>query len=1350
MPRTLKSERIKNQAEQQLSPTNVRYTEKAERQLRSTNVRLRESWGVFWGVGCRLRCLVLIGLLWSLANAVSVGAAEGFLQMRNGYFWDPAKGDYFIARGVAYQSWNPPVGANQSLAQLDYDLVEFKKMRANSVRCEFTWGEIQKGTNDYDWQKPDYLISRAEQLGLKLFILIGYQYPPAWFPPEYHGVNNEYTTSNIPTEVPTNVLSNVMNYEHPEAQRIYSNYIAAVAARYQGSPAVGAWIVGNEYAYYDLWEDPEVYPVHRFVGYDPISQASFRAYLQAIYQTNITWLNTNWQSAYTRFDDVVMPKFYPGNRSLPGYHDLVQWRKHSLADLVAIGAQAAKKADTHHLISYSLIGSIFSGLDANYTAEDIATIVARCKQAGAPLDFCAVNNYPWPSVGSEMRSEHYGVAKIQAQSGLPVMMSETGFTSTETIMDPGLSGARQPQALPSGVWECFMSGAIGVHFFHWNDRNLYPEGTVLYRENGFGITQENRQVKQPVYTNMITLFQQLANLRIEHLLGGSSNPPPDVQFFWSTNADMIFPRANQENAMLWGALKRLGYQPGILDDGAFERGDYRRSPVLLLDRCLQMNPSHLQLLSTAVIPAGIHVHASADLPGQFDAYNRLNPLWSGSINSLFGVAVGQAYAAVDSMATNNMYAPITLQGAAYLGPLTPSTRLPFQTWKIWQGLTTTTAQTIMTDLGAYNLASDVPALLVKINPAGMGRTALNTFAFGDTYAYSGTSLGQWDMRYNLLQAIYRTHFGLQPVVELTGTGAHYVMPNYRFCANGSVLISLLNEYTNNAILVVSAPSLLQGRKVERLPAGGILTTNSTGSLSLTVAGDECAVLYVYPTDGQTDQSLVNSHPNKLWFASAPLAVWPGVSSSTVSMSYDLQGSEATLYVGINQVSPLNNTYSRSAPTPVQGKGTTTVQVPLPDADLGDPNYLSSRQGAEYVFHAWLEQAGVVISDSEVPVRLLWGVHPTAPVPASLVAGQTYGITLEWEELPSYQPDDPTPFDRAPLWDSLDSTTQHYQVVLELLSQGQLVASNSFLTRQGTASHTFNLQAPTGTAGGFTWVARLETATNVLTHVVDDSFEGRLRGATWPSNMTVNFTAPWNGYTYANPNTNQVNLWQNQGVQLLGSDGSQSAFMVVTNPPGQDYSGFGISLQFPAVWALPADVGTWTNYSFSYDFMELNGHACDIEMQVKSVNERWIQFSQIYNPTNGPWNRVTATLDQFVRPEIPGVFDYFDPQHVSTLVLNIRMLDPSVQYVGSFDRVQFLGPETNLGGGTLVAAYSSANDSPGPLHIELSGPGPTLTWPGNGILQSATQVNGVWTDLPEAKSPWPLQPLEPGLFYRLRH
>ena len=564
--------------------------------------------------------------LWLGLVAGPAHAAEGFLQIRNGYFWDPVAADYFIPRGVSYQIWNPPVGANQSLDQVDYDLLEIKKLRANSVRAEMTWGQVEIGPGQYDWTKPDHLIQEAEQLGLKLFIIIGYQYPPAWFPTNRLGINNQglradvvqrlagstpgnalnclpaaaaraLQSTNSPTVLTqvmnclvagaraggvSNIIQNlqaaltqdqldanlpllisdVINYEDPQAQAAYQQYIAAVTGRYQASPAIGAWILGNEYAYFDLWEDTTLYPVHRFLGYDALSQQSFHNYLQSQYQTNIAALNANWQASYSNFDSVVMPLEYPPNRLFPGYQDLLQWRKQSIGNFVALGAVAARQADPNHLCTYSMVGGIFNSRDANYTCEDAQAIVTACAAAGAPLDFWSLNNYGWAEMGSELRSAAFGINKYQAQSGLPVMISETGYSSTEDLFDydsitgVSYSGARQPKALPSTLWESLLAGAIGFHFFTWNDRGVFSQA-YFYRERGFGIVQIDRLPKQPVYDNIKAMFLQMENLRLEHLLGGSSNPPPDVQLFWSTNADMVWPRANQENALGDLRAKRL-------------------------------------------------------------------------------------------------------------------------------------------------------------------------------------------------------------------------------------------------------------------------------------------------------------------------------------------------------------------------------------------------------------------------------------------------------------------------------------------------------------------------------------------------------------------------------------------------------------------------------------------------------------------------------------------------------------------------------------------------------------------------------------------------------------------------
>lgn len=356
----------------------------------------------------------------------------GSLEIRGGYFWDPTTARFFYPHGIAYQSWNPPVVANQSLDQVGSDLLEIKKMHANSVRAEMVWNVVESKRGQFDWTKPDYLVHQAEKLELKLFILIGFQYAPDWFPEEWKALNAE------------NARSFVLNYENPDARLAYSNYIAQVTSRYRNSRAIGGWILGNEYAYFDLWE-----PQRRYLGYDSDSQASFRAFLQHIYGGDMARANATWGTSYPSFDAVPMPRAYPVQRNQPLFHDLIQWRKRSLGDYVALGVRAARAADPNHLLTYSMIGGLFGDADAYYTCEDGRTIVQTCKEAGAPLDFWSINNYAIASLASELRAGDFGIAKHQLDTGLPVLLSETGHTSTETL-HPDVAW-RQPVAVPTQV-----------------------------------------------------------------------------------------------------------------------------------------------------------------------------------------------------------------------------------------------------------------------------------------------------------------------------------------------------------------------------------------------------------------------------------------------------------------------------------------------------------------------------------------------------------------------------------------------------------------------------------------------------------------------------------------------------------------------------------------------------------------------------------------------------------------------------------------------------------------------------------------------------------------------------------
>jgi hypothetical protein len=96
--------------------------------------------------------------------------------------------------------------------------------------------------------------------------------------------------------------------------------------------------------------------------------------------------------------------------------------------------------------------------------------------------------------------------------------------------------------------------------------------------------------------------------------------------------------------------------------------------------------------------------------------------------------------------------------------------------------------------------------------------------------------------------------------------------------------------------------------------------------------------------------------------------------------------------------------------------------------------------------------------------------------------------------------------------------------------------------------------------------------------------------------------PWQTYGYDEPNHNDVLL--DKGVQLQGSDGSQSAFIVAWNRTNSgNFAGFGMFRVFDPKWALPADTGEWKNYSISFDFKEESGRSCMLEPQLKNLKSR---------------------------------------------------------------------------------------------------------------------------------------------------
>ena len=1217
----------------------------------------------------RLARTVIVALALMFSAVGSYGAGN-CIEMRNGYFWDPLTTNYWIPHGFAYQTINGNVFADQTTDQLDYDMLEMHKMHADSLRVDFTWGVIETNNGAFDWSMTDHIVAQAEKMGLRVFPLIGYQYPPLWFGSTWLGVDE------------SNGVSSVINYEHPLARAAYSNFIAQVTARYKDSKAIAGWILGNEYAYFDLWGNVEpIYQTHLYLGYDTnYCLPSFRAYLTNLYAGSISALNANWGTSYAGFGNVVMPPNYPGkydpgnptnlNRYLPAYHDLIQWRKKSIGDFVAIGSVAAQNADTNHLRSYSMVGGIYNGMDANYTCEDAKTIVARCQAAGAPLDFWSINNYAWASQGNELRSAQFGITKYRYQSGLPVLVTETGHSSTETLF-PG-APSRQPQALPGQVWEAIMAGAVGVHIFTWNDRPFYGDE---YREYGFGIVQTNRLIKNPVYWNIQETFRRMEQVNVNNLFGASRNPGPDIYFYWSSDADMVWPRANQENCMLWGGLKRLGYEPGFLDENGLDAGAYTNAKALLLSHAFMMQSNRVLAL-TNVIAAGVNIHANATLPGRYDSYHKENPGWAKMMSDVFGLNVTNGIGATNywhggiSGEWDQPYTKITAQYLTTLSPLSPSyTFTNYASWIRQDGLTVNSGTTVVNVAYDYYAWRTGPGLHINGHGA-LGRAAINTWTLGDTLKmwwltnalpeYLPEELA-WQLHYDWGRAIYRTWFGMQPAVDISGSGYFYVIPDYRTCTNGSVLISLLNESTNAVTITVTASNLIQGRTVERLSSAcGVLQSNSSGQVTLTLAGDEYVLLYAYTNN----MSLANPSAYKVWLVNEPAGFWPNGRTVSTRIGYDTRGASLDLYLALESANP-SVKWAITNRLNVSGIGTNDLQIIAPNADLRDANYVSSPDGSQFVIHAWLQNGESTVSECRLSTRLAWGARPSS-IPFVTLAGpdvatgQTYNITVNWQELPSYESSElPTPLSRANVWQPPLTSAQPYTVFLDLMTGtgSVVVVSSNVVTTTGTGSNQFSVTVPSGLNGPFWWRARTLTGSMMgpssNNHDVVDSFEDRGRG----DDSGGNLIAPWAAFAYAQ---NSATLY-NYGVNDQATDGTNGAFVVAGIGTPNAWAGFGMTRAYDAAWTLPP-VSQWSNIHFACDFRETNGNGGTFQMKVEDNVGGFLGRTWTYTGT--AWSNFSATLDQF-----SGSVNTSSIQKITVLLEAGTM---GVTYVGFFDHIRFTG------------------------------------------------------------------------------
>jgi hypothetical protein len=1012
-----------------------------------------------------------------------VGAADGFIGLQQGRLVDRSTGRPFTPLGFAYQTWNPPVFATQTYAQIADDLAQMKAAGATSLRVEMTWGQLEVADGVYDWSKPDFLLSAADRLGLRVFILIGYQYPPDWLSRD-HG---EAMAVHRDPQTGAYGQSTILNYRSAYARDRYARHLAAVAGRYKDRTSVAAWIIGNEFAIYDLWEAPSVNPRKRLVGHDPVSRASWTSHLQSVFPT-IADLNAAWNTAHADFASVPIPWQFPYGTTQTGgalvqdpgtdeairqagWWDWTQWQKAAIADFLAAGCAAIRSADPNHLITYATVGGLFSLYNCDNSCEDARAIVGACTAAdptGVGLDFWTVNNYPQDG---ELRSIGFGLAKYVHAIGLPILVTETGVSSNDGILTS--LAPRQAAVLPSLLWETLAAGALGVHIFHWNDREgFYASGYPLDREVGFGVIAQDRRVSaKPAYTAVSDAFRAIPQSGLPEVLALTSPAPVDVALYWGDDGDVDFNRINYDCSALWGMLSAQGWTVRVISGGDLDAAnptDPQRlhgAKAILLPGNRTLASGRLAKLQ-ALATAGTVVVALAGAPGLRN--ERFTPVPSAvAINdALFGVDAvaaswfwrtgGARYAGLgfiddywrvagDATYGNGMRVSAVINA---LGFSTTDPAISVMPWAIGQGYAVTSGTTVLTaDAGA----GARPLLITR---TGSATAALVTSAI--PWQSVENTWEPWGLRNRILQTAIGVHGGVSSSLPMAGV--EQVQRAWWPTSDGGALIVLLNQTASAKTGTLTMPAGYAGRAVRDLVTGRILSDANPGSISLDglLAGDATVVLRILPA--------AMPAPSHVRVVAAPSRMYGGGDAAAVVVDADPRGQPSTVTVRLIDQSGVVRS---QASGPATAAGQLAFSLPVPAADLGDPRW---RSGPVTIAAELTPVGGGGSATTAVPVDLRWAVRPLA-MPAN--GPGTVTIPVLWQNLPGYlrDPADPptqvlsgeigTTLSRLDLWPvEGDDTTQHYDMVAEALDGGgAVIASGSLTTSRATGNGAIAIDLP---------------------------------------------------------------------------------------------------------------------------------------------------------------------------------------------------------------------------------------------------------------------------------------------------
>ena len=811
---------------------------------------------------------------------ITIGAgkvpAQGIIQQ---YINLPSQGKGYLSKpgssGGSGEYWLP-LGLsttidNKTKEQIEQELSNLNTYSGNTLTVSLSWDKLKLlPSGHYDFAVLDALLDILKQQSLNAFIVINADKIPYWVSNNclsYHPAGPEIDpNTGIQVQEHTQPwISNRLSYLATEANSEIEDFVTVLVGRYAvggtveaSSSAVAGWVLDVGEGYVDN-------PYQTYLGYEQDSVTAFRNWLQVKY-TFISNLNYKWSTSYTDFNSVAMPVPFVKDsitgiyeyvvRDSAAWYDLVQWREYILANwaknvlqkMITADTKWLTSGDTNHLFSLMVPGDEQGDSDWQYSGIDIAELVSVCNSSSSSslLDFvclkCTTDN-------SQSPSAQWQLVKAKALAKLPILVLLLDA-------DSSLSADLQQKLLISNMWQLYFAGALGVQ---------------LSGSNSFSSTSAQWKALSDVTTVMNALkinvrdsSNQVQETTFRNYLFDASSQTADLGFLITDAQDTILNRAEAEIAVLYNALKRLGYQPSFINSSDFVNVTYNSNSnyqALILPRNQKMTDNELAALKAETIK----IHANADLPGLMDEYGlvRHTPQiggvpwssWRSDINSLFGVDANQN--GVDTDLEDTTYVDGYESAAGQVSRLSKQvtcSAISYNSiadmWKYRDSLTGTSGSVIAT------FSNSAPALVIKDKTA-----AISPFSLGD-------SAGNWDWqaRNQWLNLIYKdsvTGFGIQPKIDIKGSSS--VCVDYLEGANNSILVYLYNYSATATEKVDLQSDFFKDQELSLVYKGTQLTKKSTdGKINnLSIApGEMLFILSTLPQEEKKDDDKKDDKDDK--------------------------------------------------------------------------------------------------------------------------------------------------------------------------------------------------------------------------------------------------------------------------------------------------------------------------------------------------------------------------------------------------------------------------------------------------------------------------------------------------------